>query len=91
MKTLVLLMALAFWSVVWGLPGAFLSTPLTTVMMVVLVQFQGTRWIAVMLSADGQPGELRSIPPHATPDTGPTKPASKRRSKSSPQKEPVRT
>ncbi|WP_337185197.1 AI-2E family transporter [Phenylobacterium sp.] len=56
---IVLLLALAFWTVVWGLTGAFLSTPLTTVMMVILAQFTGTRWIAVILSEDGDPGELR--------------------------------
>jgi len=56
---IVLLLALAFWSVVWGLSGAFLSTPLTTVMMVILAQFPGSRWIAVVLSEDGDPGELR--------------------------------
>ncbi|ODT88986.1 AI-2E family transporter [Phenylobacterium sp. SCN 70-31] len=56
---IVLLLALAFWTVVWGLTGAFLSTPLTTVMMVILAQFAGTRWIAVILSEDGDPGELR--------------------------------
>jgi len=32
-----------------------LSTPLTVVAMVVLAQFAGTRWIAVMLSSDGEP------------------------------------
>lgn len=56
MDPIVLLMALAFWSAIWGLPGAFLSTPLTTVMMVILAQFEGTRWVAVLLSADGDPG-----------------------------------
>ena len=56
MDPIVLLLALAFWSAVWGLPGAFLSTPLTTVMMVILAQFQGSRWIAILLSADGDPG-----------------------------------
>lgn len=65
---IVLLLALAFWTVIWGLPGAFLSTPLTTVMMVILAQFPGTRWIAVMLSADGDPGELRRADPGDTPD-----------------------
>ena len=59
MDPIVLLLALAFWSVIWGLPGAFLSTPLTTVMMVILAQFAGTRWIAVLLSADGDPGQLK--------------------------------
>lgn len=60
MDPIVLLLALAFWSVVWGLPGAFLSTPLTTVMMVILAQFQGSRWIAILLSADGDPGPTRT-------------------------------
>jgi hypothetical protein len=32
-----------------------LSTPLTVVTMVVLAQFAGTHWIAVMLSSDGEP------------------------------------
>ncbi|MBX3486187.1 AI-2E family transporter [Phenylobacterium sp.] len=87
MDPIVLLMALAFWSVVWGLPGAFLSTPLTTVMMVVLMQFRGARWIAVLLSADGEPGELRKGQPHDTPDAGPVKPAARRRSKAQPKKD----
>ncbi|HKT54294.1 MAG TPA: AI-2E family transporter [Caulobacteraceae bacterium] len=52
---LVVLLALAFWGAVWGLPGMILSTPLTVVAMVVLAQFDGTRWIAILLSADGDP------------------------------------
>jgi predicted PurR-regulated permease PerM len=85
---IVLLLALAFWSVVWGLTGAFLSTPLTTVMMVILAQFPGARWIAVILSEDGDPGVSRrdddSTPPaDAKPTAKPTpKPAAKRRSSS---------
>lgn len=89
MDPIVLLLALAFWSVLWGLPGAFLSTPLTTVMMVILVQFQGTRWIAVLLSADGDPGQLKGGHAPAVHDHGPAapgreptpKPATKRRTK----------
>ncbi len=89
MDPIVLLLALAFWSVLWGLPGAFLSTPLTTVMMVILVQFQGTRWIAVLLSADGDPGQLKGGHAPAVHDHGPAapgreptpKPAPKRRTK----------
>lgn len=60
---IVLLLALAFWGVIWGLPGAFLSTPLTTVMMVVLAQFAGSRWVAILLSADGDPGQLKTREP----------------------------
>ena len=51
----VVLLALAFWGVIWGIPGMVLSTPLTVVTMAVLAQFPGTRWIAVMLSSDGDP------------------------------------
>ncbi|MBI1197269.1 MAG: AI-2E family transporter [Phenylobacterium sp.] len=83
MDPIALLLALAFWSVLWGLPGAFLSTPLTTVMMVVLAQFEGTRWVAVLLSADGDPGPMKPRAPEAPAASDPPKqPAPKRRSKS---------
>jgi AI-2 transport protein TqsA len=49
------LLSLAFWGAIWGLPGMFLSTPLTVMAMVVLAQFPGSRWIAVLLSSDGEP------------------------------------
>jgi predicted PurR-regulated permease PerM len=64
----VVLLALAFWSAIWGMAGAFLSTPLTVMMMVVLAQFPGTRWIAVILSADGDPQQLRNKKPDQAPD-----------------------
>jgi len=50
------LLSLAFWGAIWGLPGMFLSTPLTVMAMVILAQFRATHWIAVLLSADGEPG-----------------------------------
>jgi predicted PurR-regulated permease PerM len=59
----VVLLALAFWGAIWGLAGAFLSTPLTVMAMVVLAQFAGTRWIAVLLSADGNPQQLKDARP----------------------------
>ena len=51
----VVLLALAFWGAIWGLAGMFLSTPLTVMTMVILAQFPGTQWIAVLLSGDGDP------------------------------------
>jgi predicted PurR-regulated permease PerM len=59
MDPIVVLLALAFWGAIWGLVGAFLSTPLTVMAMVILAQFPGTRWIAVLLSADGQPQQVK--------------------------------
>jgi predicted PurR-regulated permease PerM len=55
---LIVLLSLAFWGAVWGLTGMFLSTPLTVLAMVILAQFDGSRWIAVLLSADGDPQRL---------------------------------
>ena len=52
---IVILLSLAFWGAVFGLPGAFLSSPLTVAVMVVLAQFPATRWIAVVLSENGRP------------------------------------
>jgi len=58
MDPLVVLMSLGFWGAIWGLPGMFLSTPLTVLVMVILAQFEGSRWIAVLLSANGDPQGL---------------------------------
>jgi AI-2 transport protein TqsA len=55
MDPLVVLMSLGFWGAILGLPGMFLSTPLTVLTMVILAQFEGSRWIAILLSADGDP------------------------------------
>ncbi len=63
----VVLLSLAFWSALWGLAGAFLSSPLTVVAMVVLVQFPGTRWIAVLLSDNGSPETDSGSDPSAKP------------------------
>jgi predicted PurR-regulated permease PerM len=55
---LIVMLSLAFWGALWGLTGMFLSTPLTVLAMVILAQFEGSRWIAVLLSADGDPRQL---------------------------------
>lgn len=49
------LLSLAFWSWLWGLPGAFLAVPMTLMAMMVFAQFPSTRWVAAMLSNDGNP------------------------------------
>jgi len=52
---IVVLLALAFWGAIWGVVGAFLSTPLTVVAMAIMAEFKGTRPLAVLLSSDGKP------------------------------------
>jgi predicted PurR-regulated permease PerM len=51
----VTLLALAFWTVLWGIPGAFLAVPLTLMSMMVFAQFPDTKWVAALLSNDGNP------------------------------------
>jgi AI-2 transport protein TqsA len=55
LDAIVVLLALAFWGAVWGVVGAFLSTPLTVMAMSILAEFPGTRPLAVLLSSDGRP------------------------------------
>jgi predicted PurR-regulated permease PerM len=52
-------LSLAFWGWLWGVIGMFLSTPLTVIVMVICAQFPGSRWVAVLLSADGRPGGVQ--------------------------------
>ena len=52
---IVVLLALAFWGVLWGVVGAFLSTPLAVVAMAIMAEFESTRPLAVLLSRDGKP------------------------------------
>jgi predicted PurR-regulated permease PerM len=53
----VILLSLEFWGVIFGAPGAVLSTPLTVVVMTVAAEFDGTRWLAMLLSKEGELGE----------------------------------
>ncbi|HWA00851.1 MAG TPA: AI-2E family transporter [Caulobacterales bacterium] len=55
LSTLVVVLSLTFWGSIWGLAGVFLAAPLTVLVMIVLAQFPATRWIAILLSADGNP------------------------------------
>jgi len=55
LSALVVVLSLTMWYALWGGVGALLSAPLTVIIMIILAQFPTTRWIAVLLSADGQP------------------------------------
>ncbi|MFN3558488.1 MAG: AI-2E family transporter [Brevundimonas sp.] len=71
------LLALAFWGKVWGVVGMFLSTPLAVMAMAILAEFKGSRWMAILLSGDGEP--------YAEHEKTPAKPAPKRRRVNPPQ------
>jgi len=49
-----ILLSLAVWSELWGVPGAFLAVPITAILTIVLSEFPGTRPIAVLISSNGR-------------------------------------
>ena len=55
MDPTVVLLSLAVWGALWGVPGMFLSTPLTVAALVNLAQSEGARWIPILLSEAGDP------------------------------------
>ncbi|MEC7490580.1 MAG: AI-2E family transporter [Pseudomonadota bacterium] len=54
LSSLVVIISLAVWGSIWGVTGMFLSVPITIIIMIVLAEFQQTRPIAILLSADGK-------------------------------------
>jgi predicted PurR-regulated permease PerM len=49
-----ILISLAVWSELWGIPGAFLAVPITAILTIVFSEFPGTRPVAVLLSQNGK-------------------------------------
>lgn len=53
LSTLAILINLVVWGLIWGIPGMFFSVPILVAVYIICAQFDSTRWIAVLLSADG--------------------------------------
>jgi predicted PurR-regulated permease PerM len=53
LSPLVVIVSLMVWGSAWGLAGMFLCVPIMVVGLIVLAQFEATRPLAVLLSADG--------------------------------------
>jgi len=56
----VILLSIAVWAALWGIPGAFLAVPLTACFALVCAEFPATRPIAVLLSSNG---DVPDLPP----------------------------
>jgi predicted PurR-regulated permease PerM len=54
LSPLVVLVALVVWSSLWGLAGAIIAVPMTSILLIVLSSFEGTRFIPVLLSSAGR-------------------------------------
>lgn len=53
LSPLTVLLALVLWSTVWGLPGAIIAVPMTSILMIALAAFDTTRPVAILASRDG--------------------------------------
>ena len=59
LSPLVVIVSLMVWGTMWGVVGMFLCVPIMVVALIVLAQFETTRPIAVLLSANGRIPDLR--------------------------------
>lgn len=53
LSPLVVMLSLTLWGSIWGIPGMFLSVPITVILLIVFAHFDKTRSIAILLSGDG--------------------------------------
>lgn len=53
LSSLVIMAALTFWAMVWGVAGAFLAVPLMAVILTICSKIPALRPVAIMLSSDG--------------------------------------
>lgn len=54
LSTLAILINLVVWGLIWGIAGMFFSVPMLVATYIICAQFDSTRWVAVLLSADGK-------------------------------------
>jgi hypothetical protein len=53
--------SLVFWGGLWGILGAFLCVRLTTILVIILANFQSTRWVSILSPKPGIRRENREI------------------------------
>lgn len=61
LSTFGILIFLAFWAAVWGIPGMFLSVPIMVAMMIVCSHVPSLRPVAILLSREGLPETARAV------------------------------
>ena len=53
-SSLVVLLSLAFWGLVWGVVGMILCVPITVILIILFSRFEATKPIAILLSGTGK-------------------------------------
>jgi predicted PurR-regulated permease PerM len=57
---LVVIFAVFFWGVLWGLPGAFIGVPIMLTIIAICAEFPASRWVATLLSGAPPDGGEKS-------------------------------
>ena len=72
LSSLVIMAALTFWAMVWGVAGAFLAVPLMAVVLTICSKIPALRPIAILLSSDGDLDVEAPVaaPPKTAPSPG---------------------
>ena len=58
-SSILVMASLLFWGAIWGVFGMLISAPITAAGVILLANFQGSRQLAILLSADGNIDDLR--------------------------------
>ena len=53
LSSFLVILALTFWTAIWGIAGALLSVPITVGWLIICTHIPKLRWLAVLMSGDG--------------------------------------
>jgi AI-2 transport protein TqsA len=58
LSPLMVILALTYWTTLWGLAGALMSVPITVSVMIIFANIPAARPLAILMSGDGKlPGD----------------------------------
>ena len=70
LSSLVIMLSLTFWAMVWGVAGTFLAVPLMVVILIICSKVPTLRSVAILLSGDGDIPVAKPPPAAASEDSG---------------------
>ena len=63
LSPLVVFITLTVWGTIWGVLGMFIAVPVTSILVIIMAQFPNTRYVAVLLSENGDISKM-IVPPN---------------------------
>lgn len=69
LSPLVVVISLILWGHLWGIVGMFLCVPITVILVIILSNFEKTRWVSILLSKSGSL-RIQAKLPGTSPEAG---------------------